>query len=71
MGRYTLTDKEKWMELIDWMMEQEGLLVIGVKDEVVNIHTNFDNDTIMDLSELVFEMAARDSDDEVEIDKLH
>lgn len=69
MGRHALNSEE----FAEWLFEQEGFVVIGSKDGVVNIKTSVDLEEAADLVEVAYHMTqhALEGGDPKDLMNLH
>jgi hypothetical protein len=60
MGRYALSltpDQLKaWTDMIDWLVKQDGFVIIGTKDNEVNAKSSVDLEEALELVSMVYDM---------------
>jgi hypothetical protein len=60
MGRYALSltpDQLKvWTDMIDWLVQQDGFVIIGTKDNEVNAKSSVDLEEALELVSMVYDM---------------
>lgn len=63
-------DLEVWKNIIEWLVEQDGFVLIGIQDGVVNAKTSVGIEDAYEMTGMVCDMLANSSVGDVPASKM-